>query len=443
MDHTPPFTDPDLRQRFVDYVTAVLPELGRKDRHPWAEAYVRGLLLEGERKSIEPMAKRLPDGNVQALQHFIGKSPWPYEPVRQQLAGVLCPEMGPGLWIVDDTGFPKQGKHSVGVARQYSGTLGKVANCQVAVSLQHATATASLPVDWALYLPEEWTEDPARCAAAGVPVPVRHRPKWRLALDLIDRARRAGLADQRVIADAGYGTIAEFRAELRARRLSYVVGVESGIGVWTRWPRRRRPNTGGRGRPPTRWDYGGQRPRSVLDVARTLPDAAYHTVTWRQGSKGKLTSRFARVRVWPSHGYHEGKPPECEQWLLIEWPADAAQPMKYWLAIAPRRISLVQLVRWAKARWRVEQDYAQLKDELGLDHFEGRSWLGWHHHVTMATMAYGFLIREQLRHRAGSKKNGARPHSAPGPRGTPVPLENMDRALHCVRPSRLQGHQQE
>ncbi len=174
----------------------------------------------------------------------------------------------------------------------------------------------------------------------------------------------------------------------------------------------------------------------LVAVARALPAAAYHTVTWREGSKGKLTSRFGRVRVWPSHGYHEGKPPEGEQWLLIEWPANAAQPTKYWLATAPRRISLVQLVRWAKARWRVEQDYAQLKDELGLDHFEGRRWLGLHHHVTMTTMAYGFLIREQLRDRARGKKNGARPHDPAGPRGTPVSSENVDRILHRVRPTR-------
>jgi SRSO17 transposase len=165
----------------------------------------------------------------------------------------------------------------------------------------------------------------------------------------------------------------------------------------------------GRGRPRTRWDYGGQRPHRVLDVARALAPAAYHTVTWREGTKGNLTSRFARVRVWPSHGFWQGKPPEAEQWLLIEWPTAAAAPTKSWLATGPQRISLVQLVRWAKARWRVEQNYAQLKDELGLDPFEGRCWLGWHHHVTMATMAYGFLIREQLRHRARGKKTAPVP----------------------------------
>ena len=179
----------------------------------------------------------------------------------------------------------------------------------------------------------------------------------------------------------------------------------------------------------------------MLDVARALAAVAYHTVTWREGSKGKLRSRFARVRVWPAHGYWEGQPPEDEQWLLIEWPADADAPTKYWLATAPRRISLVQLVRWAKARWRVEQDYAQLKDELGLDHFEGRRWLGWHHHVTMTMVAYGFLVREQLRRGGGGKKNGARPHGSPSPGGTPVPSENVVRILHRVRPSRPQRRQ--
>jgi len=231
MADTPSIADPAIRQRLVDFLTTVFPELGRKDRRHWGEVYVRGLLLEGERKSIEPMAQRLPDGNVQALQHFIGQSPWPYEPVRRQLARVLLPEMGPGVWVVDDTGFPKKGRHSVGVARQYSGTLGKVANCQVAVSLHHVTATASLPLDWTLFLPEEWTEDPARCAAAGVPGPVTGKTKWELALELIDRARNWGLADQVVVADAGYGTITEFRAGLREHHLRYVVGVESTTGV--------------------------------------------------------------------------------------------------------------------------------------------------------------------------------------------------------------------
>jgi SRSO17 transposase len=442
MADAPPFADPDLRQRLIDYMTAVLPELGRKDRRPWAEAYVRGLLMEGERKSIEPMAKRLPDGNVQALQHFIGKSPWPYEPVRRRMASALCPEMGPGLWILDDTGFPKQGTHSVGVARQYSGTLGKVGNCQIAVSLHHATTLASLPIEWALYLPESWGQDLARCARVGVPASVEHRPKWRLALEMIDHARAWGLADQRVIADAGYGTIAEFRAGLRDRHLLYAVGVESGTGVWTRYPRRRHHQPTQRGRPRTRWDYGAQRPASALDVVRALPDSTYQTVTWREGSKGPLRSRFARVRVWPSHGYCKGKPPEPEQWLLSEWPRTADEPTKYWLITGPRRLSLVQLVRWAKARWRVEQDYEQLKGELGLDHFEGRSWLGWHHHVTMSTMAYGFLVRERVRSRGGGKKNGARAHGAAGAGPDAVPAEDLDRSLHRMRPTRLRCDQQ-
>ncbi len=348
-----------------------------------------------------------------SLAAFYWKEPVALWPVRQRVAGVLCPDMGPGLWIVDETGFPKQGTHSVGVARQYSGTLGKVANCQVAVSLHHATATASLPVDWALFLPEEWTQDPDRCAAAGVPGPVHHQPKWRLALDLIDHARTWGLADQRVIADAGYGTIAEFRAGLRARRLPYAVGVESGTGVWTRRPRRRRrPNTG-RGRPPTRWDYGGQRPpqcgrRGPRAAGRRVPhrDVARREQrdTHGRASPGSEcgpptgTTRASRRRTSNGCSLNGRRTPPNRRSTGSPPPHSASR----WL----------QLVRWAKARWRVEQDYAQLKDDLGLDHFEGRRWLGWHHHVTMTTMAYGFLIREQLRHRVGrGKKRRASPRS--------------------------------
>lgn len=241
--------------------------MGRRDRSQWGEMYVRGLLMEGERKSIEPMAQRLPDGNVQTLQHFIGQSPWPFEPVRQRLAQLLVPDLGPGIWVVDDTGFPKQGRHSVGVARQYSGTLGKVANCQVAVTVHHVTAGGSLPLDWALYLPEAWAQDLGRRAKAGVPAEVAFRTKWELALEVIDRARTWHLYTQVVVADAGYGQIADFRWGLSGRRLRYVVGIESTTGVWVRRPRLRRPQPSGRGRPPTRLDYGWQRPTSVLKVA--------------------------------------------------------------------------------------------------------------------------------------------------------------------------------
>lgn len=431
MVNVPPIEDPTIRQRLVDYLTALFPEMGRRDRGQWGEMYVRGLLMEGERKSIEPMAQRLPDGNVQALQHFIGQSPWPFEPVRQRLAQLLVPDLGPGIWVVDDTGFPKQGRHSVGVARQYSGTLGKVANCQVAVTVHHVTAGGSLPLDWALYLPEAWAQDPGRRAKAGVAAEVAFRTKWELALEVIDRARTWHLSPQVVVADAGYGQIADFRWGLSGRRLRYVVGIESTTGVWVRRPRLRRPQPSGRGRPPTRLDYGWQRPTSVLKVAGALPATAWRTVRWRAGSKGVLSSRFARLRVWPAHGYLQGQPPEGEQWLLIEWPQGEAKPTKYWLSTLPRRISLVHLVRQAKARWRVEQDYQQMKEELGLDHYEGRCWRGWHHHVTLVTVAYGFLVRERLgrRGRRGEKSDGLHPAGATG---DPVPAVHLDRAVRGV-----------
>ncbi len=407
---------PAIRQRLVEFLTALFPEIGRKDRRHWGEVYVRGLLQEGERKSIEPLALRLPDGNVQALQQFIGQSPWPYEPVRRRLACLLVPEVGPGIWVVDDTGFPKQGRHSVGVARQYSGTLGKVANCQVAVSIHHVTDSASLPLDWALYLPEEWTNDPTRCAAAGVPPDVTFHTKWQLTLSLLDRVHSWGLRPRGMVADAGYGNIAAFREGLSERGFRYTVGVESTTAVWQKSPRVKVPTKrGGRGRPPTRVDYGGQKPVSVLEVAHNLPRNAWQTIRWREGTKGPMQSRFARLRVHAAHGYIKGKPPGAESWLLIEWPSGEAHPTKYWLSTLPRRSTIHTLVRMAKARWRVEQDYQQTKDELGLDHYEGRGWLGWHHHVTMTTVAYGFLVRERLRRHGHGKKNFGTVHPTSPP----------------------------
>ncbi|MGA7989321.1 MAG: IS701 family transposase [Candidatus Dormiibacterota bacterium] len=418
-------TDSAIRQRLIDFLTALFPELGRRDRRHWGEVYVRGLLTAGERKSIEPLAQRLPDGNVQALQQFIGQSPWPYEPVRQRLAHLVLPALGTGVWVVDDTGFPKQGRYSVGVARQYSGTLGKVANCQIAVSIHHVTPTASLPVDWALYLPEEWTDDRARCAAAGVPAEVTFQPKWRLALTLLDGVQRWAVPAQPVVADAGYGNIAAFRDGLTARGFAYVVGIESTTGVWRHAPAVHVPRASGRGRPPTRVQYGAQQPQSVAAVAQRLPRRRWRTVRWREGSKGMLGSRFARVRVQGAHGHTKGKPPGPEVWLLIEWPRGAAQPTKYWLSTLPHTIALRRLVTTAKQRWRVEQDYAQMKEELGLDHYEGRGWLGWHHHVTMVMVAYGFLMRERVRRRPrASKKTSSGPRS---PRSAPPPNTSFRR----------------
>jgi SRSO17 transposase len=396
-------TDEQLRRcraRLEQFLTDLLEPIGRSERRQWAAVYVRGLLLDGERKSIEPMAARLPEGNVQAMQQLVGQSPWLWAPVWEQLGRRMTRELEPdAAWVIDDTGFPKQGEHSVGVARQYSGTLGKTGNCQVAVSLHHVGANGSAVLGWRLYLPEEWVTDPDRRQDAGIPDDVTFKTKPALALELIDQARAWGLPDQIVHADAGYGEVTELRDALETRNLRYVVGVGPQVGVWVKPPKLGARLSSGRGRPPTRCDYGKQRPPSVREVADKV--RRWKTVRWREGTKGWLTSRFACLRVQPSHGYHEGQPPHKAVWLLVEWPPDEDDPTKYFLCDLPVDYTLRRLVRLAKSRWAIEQDYHQLKEELGLDHYEGRSWAGWHHHVTLTMLAHAFLTLEALR----TKKN--------------------------------------
>ncbi|MCI0421388.1 MAG: IS701 family transposase [Acidobacteria bacterium] len=387
-------------KRLEQYLADLLEPVGRSERRHWGSLYVRGLLLDGERKSIEPMAERLPDGNVQAMQQFVGQSPWEWEPVWERLARRMVAEIvSPSAWVIDDTGFPKQGTHSVGVERQYSGTLGKTGNCQVAVSLHQVTDEADAVLGWRLYLPESWTEDEQRRDQAGIPAEVQFRKKWELALDLIDEARKWGLPDQIVLADTGYGDATAFREQLEARNLAYAVGVPSNLTVWRRPPRNLPRKAKSRGRPARAWNYGEQQPISVKEAAQKA--RGWKKVRWREGSKGWLHSRFWATRVQPAHGFQDGKPPGKEVWLLVEWPEDEDEPTKYFLCDLPANCSVRRMVKLVKMRWRIEQDYLQLKDELGLDHYEGRSWLGWHHHVTMVMLAHGFLSLETLR----NKKN--------------------------------------
>ena len=384
------------RKRLEHFLGDLVAPLGRSERRHWADVYVRGLLLDGERKSIEPLAARVPDGNVQALQQLVGQSPWEWLPVWERLAQRMTAELVPDpAWVVDDTGFPKQGAHSVGVARQYSGTLGKVGNCQVAVSLHHVGEHGHAVLGWRLYLPECWTTDPARRQAAGIPDAVGFQPKWQLGLDLIDHARAWGLADRIVVADAGYGDATEFRDGLAARHLAYVVGIAATVGVWTRPPKAVVPPYGGRGQPPTRYAYGTQRPVSAQAAVATA--TGWKTIRWRHGTTGWLTSRFLALRVQPSHGFVQGDPPHKAVWLLAEGPEAEPAPTKYWLGDLPPSTTLRRLVRVAKCRWAIEQDYQQLKDELGLDHYEGRGWIGWHHHLTLVMLAHAFLTLETLR----------------------------------------------
>jgi len=388
------------RNRLEQFLADLLEPLGRSERRHWSSVYVRGLLLDGERKSIEPMATRLPEGNVQAMQQLIGQSPWPWAPVWERLARRMTAELVPDpVWVIDDTGFPKQGRHSVGVERQYSGTLGKTANCQVAVSLHQAGPEESTILGWRLYLPESWVRDRARRSEAEIPESVEFRTKWQLALELIDEARAWGLRVGVILADAGYGEVTEFRDGLEARQLPYAVGIPSSLGVWTHPPRTHKLKARGRGRPPTVYHYGDQRPVSVREVAEKA--RGWKQVRWREGTKGWLESRFYACRVQPSHGFNEGQPPHKEVWLLIEWPHGEKEPTKYFLCDLPDHYTLRRLVRIAKSRWKVEQDYQQLKGELGLDHYEGRSWAGWHHHVTLVMLAHAFLTLERMR----TKKN--------------------------------------
>jgi SRSO17 transposase len=342
----------------------------------------------------------MPEGNVQAMQQFVGQSPWEWEPIWERLGKRMTAELEPDpVWVVDDTGFPKKGEHSVGVERQYSGTLGKTANCQIAVSLHHVGEQGSSVLGWRLYLPESWANDKERRKAAGVPDDVEFKTKWELAIDIVDQARSWELPDRIVVADAGYGDATGFREALEKRSLRYVTGISEQVGVWAKPPKISIPQHSGRGQPPSRYSYGGQRPTNVRELA--LKAKGWKNVRWREGSKGWLESRFMAVRVQPSHGYVDGKPPHKEVWLLVEWPEDEKEPTKYFLCDLPETYTLRRLVRLAKARWKIEQDYQQLKEELGLDHYEGRYWSGWHHHVTLVMLAQAFLTLETLR----NKKN--------------------------------------
>jgi SRSO17 transposase len=356
--------------------------------------------------SIQPMAARLargdPDADAdaleQALQQFVNQSPWDPVPVRRRLAQRTTTTIGPAAWVIDDTGFPKFGRWSVGVAPQYCGALGKVANCQVGVSVHAATDQASCPINWRLFLPEEWDHDTERRRKAHVPTSQRHQPKWQLALDMLDELASWELVPPVVLADAAYGEIGEFRLGLEQRELAYVVQVPATISAY---PQQVMPQTlpyPGRGQP-SKPRY--RQPRSSLrQLVLAAGEQTARTVVWRQGADGEqLRSRFVVLRVRPA-GIRLRRATGGEQlpvrWLLAEWPQGEPEPVKYWLANVPADSSLERLVGLAKLRWRVEHDYRELKDALGLDHFEGRSFTGWHHHVTLVSVAHAFVTLQRL-----------------------------------------------
>lgn len=391
-----------VRGRLVEFAGEMFESMARKDQRRWGEVYVRGLMLDGKRKSIEPMAARLADGDEQCLQQFVNQSPWDEVAVRRALARRMCRELSPEGWVIDDTGFPKFGKHSVGVARQYSGALGKVGNCQIGVSVNACSDEASCPLDWRLFLPEEWGEDSEfnrdRRAKAKLPADVQHVEKWRLALEMIDELRSWGIEPPVILADGGYGDITEFRQGLEDRGLSYVVDVKGGTSAYREDVVPEQPAWKGTGRPP-KPRYREDR-SSLKALALAAGKKATVTVTWREGTRGKMTSRFLALRVRPANlqlrnnANRNGEElPAC--WLICEWPSKETEPVKYWLSNLPADTPLKGLVRLGKLRWRIEHDYRELKDALGLDHFEGRTYRGWNHHVTLVSVAQAFLTLER------------------------------------------------
>ena len=394
-------------ERFEYYVSLIAQQLGHADRVGPFRGYCTGLLLPVQRKSVEPMAAHLAPTRVrsehQRLHHFVADAAWSDDAVLAAVRDFVLEEVvsragAPEALLIDDTGFPKQGTHSVGVARQYCGQLGKQDNCQVAVSISLANEQYSLPVAYRLYLPKEWAADPARRASAKVPETVAFATKPALALQLLEQLKTVDGFPNVVVVDAGYGVDTGFRQKLTALGFTYVVGITGAVSVW---PEGQAPL------PPKPWSGRGRktkllrrdarhRPLSVKALALQMSPRRFRTVTWREGTNAALSSRFAAVRVRCGHRDYWRAEQHPEQWLLIEWPAGEAEPTKYFLSTLPAATPLKELVRVAKLRWRIERDYQELKQELGLGHFEGRSWRGFHHHASLCIAAYGFLLAQRL-----------------------------------------------
>jgi SRSO17 transposase len=394
-----------IESRFAAYVEGLTSVIGHADRAKPLRDYCTGLMMPCERKSVEPMAAITAPGRTaaqhQSLLHFVGEGKWSDEKVLAKVRELVLPQIerhGPiEAWIIDDTGFPKKGQHSVGVARQYCGQLGKQDNCQVAVSLSLANRHASLPVAYRLYLPEDWAKDSERRRKTGVPEEASFKTKPEIALEQITAACEAGLPRGVVLMDAGYGNNSELRASVSALALQYVAGILSNTTVWA-------PGTGPL--PPKKWSGHGRVPKllrrdgkhqpiSVKELALSLPKRAWRTIKWREGAAEWLSSRFARVRVRTARRDFKLTESRPEEWLLIEWPEGEKEPTKYWLSNLPKDIAFRELVDMAKLRWRIERDYQELKQEVGLGHFEGRGWRGFHHHATLCIAAYGFLVSER------------------------------------------------
>jgi SRSO17 transposase len=391
--------------RFSAYVEGLVSVIGHADRAGPLRDYCIGLMMPSERKSVEPMAAVTAPERVsaqhQSLLHFVNQAAWSDEKVLAKVREMVMPALerhGPiEAWIIDDTGIPKKGRHSVGVGRQYCGQLGKQDNCQVAVSLSIANHHGSLPVAYRLYLPADWAADSERRRKAGVPEDISFKTKPEIALEQLRWACAANLPRGVVLMDAGYGCNTSLRTGISALALRYVAGILSQTCVWA-------PGTGPL--PPKKWSGRGRHPKlirrddkhqpvAVKELALGLPKRAWRTIKWREGTAEWLSSRFARVRVRAAHHDYKLTDSRPEEWLLIEWPKGEDEPTKYWLSTLPAKISFRDLVDTAKLRWRIERDYQELKQEVGLGHYEGRGWRGFHHHATLCIAAYSYLISER------------------------------------------------
>jgi SRSO17 transposase len=406
----------DASKRFDRYMDHLSEGLGHLDRHAGLKGYCTGLMLPLARKSVEPMAARVDPMHAsarhQALHHFVAKAEWSDREMLRRVCQRVVPQMDfsrGGWWIIDDTGFPKKGKHSVGVSRQYCGMLGKQDNCQVAVSISLACDQGSIPVAWQLYLPEDWAADPLRRQRAGVPEELRFATKTQIALAQLRTLLGEGAPHHCVLADAGYGVDSAFRQALSDMGLLYAVGVTSAVVVWPPGVEPLPPKRySGKGRPPVVPRRTAKlQPMSVKALALSLPAQAFHTISWREGTNEPLSGRFAALRVRQAGGNAGKARLRALQWLLIEWPADQQEPSKYVLSTLPEDTPLNELVDAAHQRWRIERDYQDLKQDFGLGHYEGRGWRGFHHHASLSIAAYGFLMAERLNadKSVGGKKN--------------------------------------
>ncbi len=441
----------DTVKEFNRYMAHLSEGLGHADRHAGLSGYCTGLMLPLSRKSVEPMAARVDplhaSARHQALHHFVAKSEWSDSAVMAGVRDWVVPMLGLDsgcFWIIDDTGFPKKGKHSVGVARQYCGQLGKQDNCQVAVSLSLASVQGSIPIAYQLYLPKDWAGDTERRKAVGVPENIVFATKPEIALEQMRQAIAAGVPMGVVLTDAGYGDETAFRDGVTQLGMLYAVGIRPATTVWAPGTAPLPPKPwSGRGIRPTKLHREpGNEPVAVKALAMTLPAKAWRTVTWREGTNNELSSRFAGVRVRPAHRDYLGPEMRPEEWLLIEWPEGETEPTKYFLTTAPSEATLEQMVFVTKVRWRIERDYQDLKQDFGLGHYEGRNWRGFHHHATLSIAAYGFLMAERLKagHDDGGKKNFAQ-RQIPAvskdyiPRGSPARTASRTGLDHNAAPA--------